>query len=127
MSKVAGNKKMKKLIIILFVFLSSFCILFSCKKESRNTLPIAEFTISPETGKVGDLFTFTSLSIDKEDEYELYHRWDLDGDGKFDVVGPNEKVVETTYDMAGTYKITLEVSDSHGWNDETTKLLIVIE
>ena len=41
------------------------------------------------------------------------YKWDIDGDGHFDYIGPNYSEIGINYASVGTYDITLEVDDSN--------------
>ena len=53
---------------------------------------------------------------------ELSHAWDLDGDGTTDATGSS---VTHRYDAAGTYAVTLTVTDSGGLTGTDTIEIVV--
>ncbi len=95
--------------------------------EIPNTAPIADFSISPETGTTETNFTFdASSSSDEEDEVaNLKVRFDFDGDGNFDTDWTTEKTATHKYNSAGTYDAKLEVKDSGDLTSEKVKTVVV--
>ncbi|MGQ9733504.1 MAG: PKD domain-containing protein [Candidatus Bipolaricaulia bacterium] len=77
----------------------------------RNVDPLPSFTYSPERICAGQKVAFdASGSVDPDGEIVRYE-WDLDGDLIFEAEG---KLVERAYDRAGTYRVTLRVTDNDG-------------
>lgn len=102
-------------------------LLISCEEEDKNTVPVAAFTITPESGTNQTMFTFdASPSTDNEDPpSSLLVRWDWENDGLFDTDFSTNKVLSYQYDLPGTYQITLEVKDSEQLGNSLTKSLTV--
>lgn len=70
----------------------------------------ADFRASPERGFVGvPVALDASPSTGEIEQYE----WDVDGDGTFDV-RTSEPTIEHVYDQAGSYDVTLRVTDADG-------------
>lgn len=70
----------------------------------------ADFRASPERGFVGVPVEFdASPSTGEIEQYE----WDVDGDGSFDV-RTAEPTIEHVYDQAGSYDVTLRLTDADG-------------
>ena len=117
---------MKNLRSILLILLSAL-FLISCKKEVVNTQPSADFTISPDMGRMDDVYIFDAfLSSDKEDNTaQLLVRWDFETDGIWDTEFSTVKLVLHSYDAENSYNITLEVKDSKGLTSSLSKKLNV--
>ncbi len=103
-------KRVFSILIILSIFILSGCF-------GKNKSPVANFQYLPTKPEVGAIVTFdASLSSDKEDQYNLLTRWDLSGDGNWDIDYSADKrvpdKVSYTYLQPGTYKVTLEVKDT---------------
>ncbi len=89
----------------------------SCKKNptvSKNTAPIASFTVSPASGTTAKIFNFdASGSSDNEDEnLDLQVRWDWENDGEWDTDYRTLKTIIHQFLQSGTYTIVLEVKDA---------------
>jgi len=98
------------------------------KRITVCSKPVANFTWSPTTPKVGETVTFNaSASYDPDGDIAEYS-WDFDGDGKFDwaTINPitNKTYAPTMY-IAGTYDVTLMVTDAVGLTDTITKPLTI--
>lgn len=119
----------KSLLLIALTFL---VFNISCKKSptssSTNTAPVASFSITPTSGTVDTVFDFdATVSSDIEDATSVLEvRWDWNNDGTWDV---NYNVTKTaTYKFAseGNYTVKLEVKDSEGLTNTTTKTITVL-
>jgi len=97
------------------------------KAPTSNTPPKASFTVSPPNGDTSTVFTFdASGSTDAEDGTPTEVRWDWNNDGIFETNWDTAKTATHTFDTAGTHTIRLEVMDSGGLTDATTRQVIVI-
>ncbi|MCH7733493.1 MAG: PKD domain-containing protein [Candidatus Marinimicrobia bacterium] len=117
-----------KLFIILA--LTTIIINISCKKNptsSVNTEPTAAFTIDPTSGTTSTTFTFdASSSSDNEDiTSDLQVRWDWEDNGIWDTDYSTTKTATHQYSAVGTYTVKLEVKDSGGLTDTTTKTVML--
>jgi PKD repeat protein len=84
--------------------------------------PIADFSYAPEAPEVGVPIAFdASLSIDFDGEIAAYG-WDFDGDGIDDATGAAALRI---YDAAGTYEVTLRVTDDGGNVDVLSRTIEV--
>ena len=92
--------------------------------EPANTPPTADFTFFPAQPSEGDDVTFTDASSDPDGELEGW-AWDLDDDGDFDDALGSE--VTRAFTEAGSYEISLEVSDDDGATATATKTVVVAE
>jgi PKD repeat protein len=92
-----------------------------------NTPPDADFTITPEKGKVDSLITFdASISKDTEDSLDqLEVRWDWNNDNIYDTPFSTEKVFRRSFSEPGTYSIKVQVRDSGGLTDTRVKQLVI--
>lgn len=97
--------------------------------HKSSSAPIAAFSISPETGKQADFFTFdASGCLDAEDPLSVLEvRWDFQGNGEWDSHYSTTKAKVWVYGVPGDYVVKLEVRDSDGLTGSTTKLLSVTE
>ena len=54
------------------------------KTVNVNTVPVADFTVNPQTPRLNETVTFASTSTDADTGQTLALAWDLDADGQFD-------------------------------------------
>jgi PKD repeat protein len=73
----------------------------------QNAAPVAAIAQDPASGTTGEPITISSASTDPDGD-DLTCAWDLDGDGTFDQPGCS---VTRTIPKAGTFNVTLRVSD----------------
>ncbi|MDF2956228.1 MAG: PKD repeat domain protein [Candidatus Alkanophagales archaeon MCA70_species_2] len=86
-----------------------------------NKPPVANFTYSPENPVVGQAVTFdASESYDPEGSIVSYE-WDF-GDG----TTASGMVVTHAYSAAGSYTVTLTVTDDAGAKNSTSRLITVL-
>jgi len=92
-----------------------------------NIFPEADFSVSPENGSVGTVFYFDASGCsDEEDEPgQLKVRWDWENDGKWDTQYSTNKEATHVYSSAGNYTVTMEVIDTEGAMDVTSKQINV--
>ncbi len=92
-----------------------------------NEPPFASFAVSPPTGDTRMTYTMdASTSWDLEDSTSsLQVRWDFQDDGTWDTPWSTAKVVQHTYPVAGIYGARLEVQDTGGLTNETTRTVAV--
>jgi len=107
-------------------------VLSSCdeeKGEVHNTAPVAEFTVTPDTGTTTTDFRFdASACADAEDEASaLEVRWDWDGDGVWDSGYAATKTATHRYGTGGAKSAVLEVRDTGGLADSDTGIVVVAE
>ena len=95
---------------------------------SLNSPPVAIFTISPSTGTILTTFSFNaSLSYDNQDpSSSLEVRWDWDDDGTWDTVRSTTKTATYQYSVPGIYTVRMEVNDTDGMMNQTTRPVIVV-
>lgn len=92
-----------------------------------NTPPVGAFSLKPFPAVAGSNVTAdASASWDLQDpNQELQVRWDWEADGMWDTAWSSIKVTNHRYAGDGTYSIRMQVRDSAGLNDTTTKELTV--
>lgn len=84
--------------------------------------PVACFAHSPTTPTTNDAITFdASCSTDPNNDIIRYE-WDFDGDGRADAAGT---VVQRLFATAGTFTVTLAVTDATGLGAVTHKQVVV--
>jgi ABC-type transport system substrate-binding protein len=94
-----------------------------------NTPPNATFVVTPDTGTLDTVFSFDASGVtDAEDPAaDLMVRWDWEDDGTYDTGWSTEKTATHQYDTLGTYTIRMEVADTGGMANSTTRSVEVTE
>ncbi|MBN1561625.1 hypothetical protein JW998_15345 [candidate division KSB1 bacterium] len=94
---------------------------------NENTLPTASFSVTPSTGDTDTEFYFdASACSDREDAAStLQVRWDWQNDGTWDTAYFTTKMATHKFSAAGSYVVKLQVKDSDGLVDDTTKVVNV--
>ena len=89
--------------------------------------PTASFTVSPTSGDTTTVFNFDASGCsDAEDPVSaLEVRWDWTDDGSYDTGWSTTKTASHTYSTAGTHTIRLQVRDTDGLTDSTTRTVTV--
>jgi parallel beta-helix repeat protein len=92
-----------------------------------NDPPEANFTVKPASGVLSKKFTVNaSTSVDLEDPTSaLAVRWDWEDDGTWDTLWSTTKTGQHQYASPGTYNIRLQVMDTGGLTNETTRQVTV--
>ncbi|MCX6226259.1 MAG: PKD domain-containing protein [Bacteroidia bacterium] len=92
-----------------------------------NTMPNADFSITPDSGTIETEFTFdASISIDAEDSLDqLEVRWDWNNDNIYDTEFSTVKVFKRKFNEPGTYIVKLQVRDSGGLTDTKARLVTI--
>ncbi len=92
-----------------------------------NTVPVAAFSVEPDIGNVTTSFAVdASSSWDAEDSPpDLEVRWDWEDDGTWDTTWSTTKTAEHQYAAPATYTIRLEVRDTNGLTNTTSREVIV--
>ena len=106
------------------------CIkLYTTSTTQTNTTPTASFTINPTSGTVNTVFNFNASGCtDNEDAISaLMVRWDWNNDGNYDTNYSITKTATHQYSTIGTYSVKLEVKDSGGLTNTTTKTVNIGE
>ena len=91
-----------------------------------NTAPIASFTVTPPSGTTTTSFAVNaSASTDAQDALTaLQVRWDWENNGIWTAYSTT-KTASHTYSANGTHTIALQVKDSGGLTNTTTKTVII--
>jgi glucose/arabinose dehydrogenase len=77
-----------------------------------NQPPLAVATANPTSGDVGMTVSFDGSASSDPNGDPLSYAWDLDGDGAFD--DATTATTTWTYNAAGTFRVSLQVSDGQG-------------
>lgn len=93
-----------------------------------NTRPVADFSISPESGPQRTYFMFNaSSSRDAEDPLSaLFFRWDDTSDGQWDTSLSHSPLRSILIAHPGRYRVTLEVIDTGGLTGTITREVVVV-
>lgn len=105
----------------------AFLFYFSCTKDKTDnggglgTAPVAKFAISVTKGTVGQTITFSDGSTDADNDIKSY-KWDF-ADGS---TAATSKNTTYAYTRAGSYLVTLTVTDSKNNGSTATQRILVI-
>jgi hypothetical protein len=89
-----------------------------------NTPPVAVATANPTGGTAPLTVQFTGSGSSDPDGDALTYSWDLNGDGAY---GDSTTVNPSfTYATAGTYQVTLRVTDARGASSTSTPVTITV-
>ena len=88
----------------------------------QNQPPVARFTFSPQNPQVNELVTFDGRGSSDPDGTIVRYSWDLNGDGRVDALG---SVIQARYSRAGTYTVTLTVTDDRGATGSISQTITV--
>ncbi|MFH1219135.1 MAG: SUMF1/EgtB/PvdO family nonheme iron enzyme [Candidatus Eisenbacteria bacterium] len=109
-------------------------VVLSCGRDKPtdsggNTAPTASFTITPAIGDMLTSFQFdASGSSDAQDPVSaLQVRWDWENDGTWDTQWSATKTASHQYGTLGTKTIKLEVEDTGGLTDDTSRTVTVTQ
>jgi len=92
------------------------------RDRPSNQPPTARFTFSPQSPQVNELVTFDGRSSSDPDGTIISYQWDLNGDGRIDATGA---LVQARFSRAGSFRVTLTVTDNGGLSDSTSKTIQV--
>lgn len=84
--------------------------------------PVAQFEFTPERPKVGEVVRFDASESFDPDGQIIKYAWDFESDGTIDAQGVR---VEHSFDQAGTFTVTLTVTDNDGETGTARKTIIV--
>lgn len=92
-----------------------------------NTAPIASFTVDPSSGNTDIQFSFDASGCsDNEDAIsQLEVRWDWENDGTWDTNYSTNKTTTHQYTAESSYTVKLEVKDTGGLTNSTTRQILV--
>ena len=88
-----------------------------------NYLPLPYFTALPHVAHVGDAVCFNAYESEDRDGTIEKYEWDFDSDGQIDATGLH---VDHVFTSAGTYTVTLIVSDDKGAKNQATETVRVL-
>jgi len=93
----------------------------------NNETPVSSFTITPSKGDSSTVFHVdASASSDNEDQVDaLQVRWDWEDDGNWDTDYSVTKTASHQYEMEGIKTILLEVLDTYGNTDTTSRQITI--
>lgn len=84
--------------------------------------PVADFTFSPTNPKVGEAVRFDASESFDPDGQIVKYEWDFKSDGTIDAQGI---IVEHGFGQAGTFTVTLTVTDNDGETGTARKTITV--
>lgn len=84
----------------------------------------AIFDASPDTGSPPLAVQFDASNIVSSDNIQSLD-WDFDGDGQFDIEGPDNMKPRYTFDKIGTYNVLLRAIDKNGSLERYTRKIEV--
>lgn len=89
-----------------------------------NRPPVASFTYSPSSPVAGQPVSFDASASYDPDGQIVSYAWDFNSDGRVDASGPGP-TASYTFSTAGSYNVTLTVTDNGGLSGSTTKTVQV--
>jgi len=84
--------------------------------------PVASFTFSPSDSLAHEIVTFDASASTPDGGVLVSYEWDF-GDGN--ITSTSDPIITHAYDTYGTYTVTLNVTDSEGKWDITSKIITV--
>ena len=93
-----------------------------------NTPPVADFDFLPASPEVGDQVNFISTSTDSDGAIDPADtKWDLNSDGDFNDVGVDGigLTATRTFNSAGAFPVSVQVTDDGGDADVETRTVTV--
>lgn len=93
--------------------------------DPGNHPPVAALTVTPSIAPVGGLVSFDASGSSDADQNALRYRFDLDGDGVFEVDTGSESKTTQTYVSSATFQAGVQVTDTSGAKD-TAKVTVVV-
>ncbi|MFC3959465.1 right-handed parallel beta-helix repeat-containing protein [Halovivax cerinus] len=88
--------------------------------------PTATFTIAPTTPNPTETVTFDASAASDPNGTITTYEWDVDGDGNYERAGASP-TIDHAYASAGTYDVTLRVTDDDGATNATTRPVTVVD
>ncbi len=92
-------------------------------QQQANSIPTANFTITPFQPRVGELVTLDATSSFDSDGFIVNYEWDVDGNGVVDFNGP---VIRIRFNNPGTAILRLTVRDNAGGVGITQQQILVL-
>ena len=97
---------------------------------SGNSRPVAQVTLSPQSGLAPLVVTYTGEAWDAEDGTTgLNYSWDINGDGVYVGSGGWNSLTppDGTYPTPGTYNVKFRVTDTEGaWDVDTATVQVLV-
>jgi PKD repeat protein len=93
-------------------------------ESTSNSPPSASFSYDPSEPDVSETVSFDASASEDGDGSIVAYEWDFTGDGVVDATG---ETATYQYESAGTYEVTLTVSDGDGATDSVTKSISVTD
>lgn len=120
--------KSVRVMAITAVLVALLVLATTCGEDDKPTPPVSNaptacFTVSPGSGTTDTVFQFdASCSSDKKGPVSaLEVRWDWENDETWDTGWSATKTATHQYSVTGTKTINLEVKDTEGLTDQTTR------
>lgn len=108
-----------KTIKLAFIFITGFALFFTqgCENENaeETSAPVADFTVNHNAITVGSTADFTDQSKKSPTEWS----WNFDDGTTSTSQNPSH-----TYKKAGTYTVSLTVTNNAGSDTDTMKILV---
>lgn len=110
--------KLQNFFQLAFIFLFATLVFAACKKDDDKKAPVAAFTFSPASPKVGQTVTFTNTSTDADT-----YTWASVPTG----FSSTEKNPTFTFTTAGAVQVTLTAKGDGGTNTVTQTITVLGE
>lgn len=94
--------------------------------DPLNQPPTVSLTPSTVNISVGGTANFLATANDADGTIVLYE-WDLDGDGQFETSGGNSNSKSRVYNTAGSFTVTVRVTDNDGAKATDTSMVVVAD
>lgn len=93
----------------------------------QNRAPIARINTSSYGGNTQTEFRFDAWpsSDTEEAPSQMWNRWDLDGDGHWDLDWSHDMEVFHSYSTPGVYNLTMEIMDRGGLSDTVQETIYI--
>jgi sulfatase modifying factor 1 len=90
-----------------------------------STPPVVKFQVTPDSGIAGEtMFLFDAT--ESSHKFDIFLRWDWDGDGQFDTEWSQSKQETYQYRFGGgKQEVRLEVKDNSGWVISSNRAIVV--
>lgn len=101
--------------------------LFSCEKKQVQKEPVANFTVSPDSGSFITVFYFdaSTSTAEWEEGGSLQAQWDWEGDGIYDTEYSKILIKNHRYSEPGNYEVVLQIKNEFGWSDTESSFVFV--
>jgi hypothetical protein len=109
---------------VMVVLTSAWAAMCVWAQPSLAVGPSVELSFSPPAPLIGELVTFTAVGEPEEGSELQSYRWDLDGDGVFELNTGLLPIATFIYTDAGVFSPTVQLRDTWGNRPESSKILI---